>query len=46
MEFYEVQRFLKPLKAQRTVRNLIFLISETQHNFRNKLFNAVKVQLL
>ena len=31
-------------KAQRKMRNLIFVISEAQRNFRNELFDSVEVQ--
>ena len=47
MQFYKAQQqFFKPLKAQRKMHDLIFLISETHLNFRIKLFDAVRVQLL
>ena len=32
------------MKAQRKMRNLIFLLSEAQRNFRNELFNSVEAQ--
>ena len=34
----------QPVKAQRQMRHLIFLISEAQLNFRNELFDSVEVQ--
>ena len=36
-------RSFQPLKAQHKTRNLIFLISEAQRNFRNKLFDSVEI---
>ena len=33
----KAQRSLHPIKAQRKMRDLIFLISEAQRNFRNEL---------
>ena len=32
------------MKAQRKMRNLIFLLSEAQRNFRNELFDSVEAQ--
>ena len=40
----KAQRSLQPIKAQRKMRDLIFLISEAQRNFRNELFDSVEVQ--
>ena len=40
----KVQRPLKPVKAQRKMRNLIFLNSEAQCNYRNELFDSVEDQ--
>ena len=40
----KAQRSFQPLKAQRKMRNLIFLISEAQRNFRNELFDSVEAQ--
>ena len=40
----KAQRSVQPVKAQRQMRNLIFLISEVQRNFRNELFNSVEAQ--
>ena len=36
-----MQRSFQPVKAQCQMRNLVFLISEAQHNFRNELFDSV-----
>ena len=40
----KAQRSFQPVKAQRKMRNLIFLISESRRNFRNELFDSVEVQ--
>ena len=40
----KAQRSLQPIKAQRKMRDLIFLISEAQRNFRNELFDSVEAQ--
>ena len=40
----KAQRSFQPVKAQRILRNLFFLISEAQHNFRNELFDSVDAQ--
>ena len=40
----KAQRSFQPGKAQRKMRNLIFLLSEAQCNFRNELFDSVKAQ--
>ena len=40
----KAQRSFQPVKAQRKMRNLIFLFSEAQRNFRNELFDSVEVQ--
>ena len=40
----KAQRSFQPVKAQRKMRNLVFLISEVQPNFRNELFDSVEVQ--
>ena len=40
----KVQRFFQPVKAQRKMRNLIFLLSKAQGNFRNELFDSVEEQ--
>ena len=40
----KAQRSFQPVKAQRKMRNLIFLLSEAQCNFRNELFDSVEVQ--
>ena len=37
-------RSSQPVKAQRKIRNLIFLISEAQCNFCNGLFDSVEAQ--
>ena len=39
-----LKSFFKPLIAPRKMRYLIFLFSEAQRNFRNKLFDLVEVQ--
>ena len=39
-----MQRSFPPVKAQRKMRNLIFLLSEAQRNFRNKLCDSVEGQ--
>ena len=38
----KAQRSFQPVKAQRKMRNLIFLISEAQCSFRNDLFDQLK----
>ena len=40
----QAQQFFQPVKAQRKMRNLMFLISKAQCNFLNELFNSVKAQ--
>ena len=40
----KAQRSFQPAKAQRKMRNLIFLLSEAQRNFRNELFDSVEAQ--
>ena len=40
----KAQRSFQAVKAQLKRRNLIFFISETQHNFRNKFFPLVEAQ--
>ena len=40
----KAQRSFQPVKAQRKLRNLFFLISEAQRNFCNELFNSVDAQ--
>ena len=40
----KAQQSFQPVKAQRKMRNLIFLISEEQRNFRNELFDSVEAQ--
>ena len=40
----KAQRSFQPIKAQRKMRDLIFLISEAQRNFCNELFNSVEAQ--
>ena len=40
----KAQRFFQPVKEQRKMRNLIFLLSEAQHNFCNELFDSVEAQ--
>ena len=40
----KAQQSFQPVKAQRKMRNLIFLISEAQRKFRNKLFDSVEAQ--
>ena len=40
----KAQRPFQPVKVQRKMRNLIFLLSEAQRNFRNELFDSVKAQ--
>ena len=39
----KAQQSFQP-KAQRKMRDLIFLISEAQRNFRNELFDSVEAQ--
>ena len=38
------QRSFQQVKSQGKMRNLIFLISEVQRNFRNELFDSVAAQ--
>ena len=40
----KAQPSFQPIKVQRKMRNLIFLISEALRNFRNQLFNSVEAQ--
>ena len=40
----KAQRSFQPVKAQRKLRNLFFLISEAQRNFRSELFDSVDAQ--
>ena len=40
----KAQRSFQSVKAQRKMRNLIFLLSEAQRNFRNDLFDSVEAQ--
>ena len=40
----KAQRSFQPVKVQRKLRNLFFLISEAQRNFRNELFDSVDAQ--
>ena len=40
----KTQRSFQPVKAQRQLHKLIFLISEAQRNFRNELFDSVEAQ--
>ena len=40
----KAQPSFQPVKAQRKMRNLIFLISEAHCNVRNKLFDSVETQ--
>ena len=40
----KAQRSFQPVKAQRKMRNLIFLLSEAKRNFRNELFDSVETQ--
>ena len=40
----QAQPSFQPLKAQGKMRDLIFLFSEAQRNFRNKLFDSVEAQ--
>ena len=40
----KAQRSFQPAKAQRKMRNLIFLLFEAQRNFRNELFDSVEAQ--
>ena len=40
----KAQRSSQPVKVQRKMRNLIFLISKAQRNFRNELFDSVEAQ--
>ena len=39
----KAQRSFQPVKAQRKMRNLIFLISETQRSFRKKLLDSAEI---
>ena len=41
---FKAQRFFLTVKVQRKMRYFFFSISETQRNFRNKLFDSVKAQ--
>ena len=40
----KAQRSFQPVKVQRKMRSLIFLISEAQCNFRNELFDSVEAK--
>ena len=40
----KVQQSSQPVKALCKMRNLIFLLSETQRNFHNELFDLVEAQ--
>ena len=40
----KAQRSFQPVKAQRKMRNLIFLFSEAQRNFCNEPFDSVEAQ--
>ena len=40
----KAQRSFQPAKAQRKMRNLIFLLSEARCNFRKELFDSVEAQ--
>ena len=40
----KAQRSFQPVKAQRKMPNLIFLLPEAQRNFRNELFDSVEAQ--
>ena len=40
----KAQRSFQPVKAQRKMCSLIFLLSEAQRNFRNELFDSVEAQ--
>ena len=40
----KAQQSFQPAKAERKMRNLIFLLSEAQHNFRNELFDSAEAQ--
>ena len=40
----KAQQSFQPVKAQRKMRNFIFLISEAHCNFRNELFDSVEAQ--
>ena len=40
----KAQRSFPLVKEQRKMRNLIFLISEAQPNFRNELFDSVEAE--
>ena len=40
----KAQRSFQPVKAQRKMRSLIFLISEVQCNLRNELFDSVEAK--
>ena len=39
----KVQRSFQPVETHQKMRNFIFLISEAQRNFCNKLFNLVEI---
>ena len=40
----KAKRSFQPVKTQCKMRNLIFLISEAQRNFRNELFDSIEAQ--
>ena len=40
----KAQRSFQPVKAQRKMRKLIFLLSEALRNFHNELFDSVEAQ--
>ena len=40
----KAKQSFQPIKALYKMRNLIFVISETQRNFRSKLFDSVEAQ--
>ena len=40
----KAKRSFQPVKAQLKMRNLIFVIFETQRNFSNELFDLVEAQ--
>ena len=40
----KAQRSFQPVKAQRKMRYLIFLLSEAQRKFRNELFDSIEAQ--
>ena len=39
----KAQQSFQPVKTQRKMRNFIFLVSEAQRNFCNKLFASVEI---